>query len=191
MLGLFHPRPVHKAATRNIIVHHFDNFVREGLMTEHDFTLMPEEQVMFERPHVVVTNRRLLAVNGRPRTKGDVELPLNDVGSPKKLNGGQTNRRAAGIKLFGFGVGLIALQVIAEPIIGVNDVIDLTLFVAGALAAVVGTYFLLASVLNVKPNTLVVFPVAEGDEVVVRFPEWDSPDADELTLQFARAKRRL
>ena len=184
-------RPVYKTATHNIIVHHFDTFVCEALMTEHEFSLMPEEQMMFERPHVVVTNRRLLAVEGRLKTKGDVEMPLKDVGTPKKFNGGQQDRRSAGVKALGLGLGIIALEVFAEPAIGLNDTIELVMFVVGALATVIGTYFLLASLLYVKPNTIVVFPVAEGDEVVVRFTEWDSPDADELILQFARAKRRL
>jgi hypothetical protein len=36
-----------------------------------------------------------------------------------------------------------------------------------------------------------IFPMADGEEVVVRFPDWDNPEADELTRQFARAKRAI
>ena len=160
-------------------------------MTDHEFALMPDEQVMFERPHVMVTNRRLMAENLRSKSSGNVDMSLSDVGSPKTFNGGQQDRRSAGAKFLGVGVGVVALQVLAEPVVGVNDFVELILFVIGALAAVVGVYFLMASLLYTKPNTMVVFPVVEGDDILVRFPEWDSSDADELTLQFARAKRRL
>lgn len=160
-------------------------------MTEHNFTLLPEEQVMFERPHVVVTNRRLLAVNGRSRSYENVELSLREVGTPKKFNGGQKDRKVAGAKLLGLGLGIIVLELLAEQVANINDNIEMIMFVIGALATVVGVYFLVASLMHVKPNTTVVFPVVEGDEIVVPFPEWDSTEADELTLQFARAKRRL
>ena len=160
-------------------------------MAEHNFRLDNEEKVMFERPHVVVTNRRLLAVNGRPKTKTDALVPLRDVGSPKKLNGGQQNRLGLGVKMFVGGSAVVILEALAEQVADISQNIGPALFAVGALTAVVGLYFLVASLLQVKPNTMMVFPVSDGDEIVVRFPEWDNPEAEELTRQFARAKRAI
>ena len=160
-------------------------------MAEHNFDLHNEEQVMFERPHVVVTNRRLLVVKGMVKTKADAEVSLSDVGIPKKLNGGQKDRLADGAKLFVGGSAVIFLEVVMEQFADINDSIETVFFVLGALAAVVGVYFLLGSFLGVKPNTLMVFPMADGEEIVVRFPEWDNPEADELNRQFSRAKRAI
>ena len=52
-------------------------------------------------------------------------------------------------------------------------------------------YFLTVSLVQVKPNTTLVFLLAEGGEIIVPFPEWDSLEAEELTKQFARVKSGL
>ena len=186
-----HPAPMHISLTRNIMVHHFDRFVCEGLMTAHNFELHQEEAVMFERPHVVVTNRRLLVVRGMAKTKTDAVVPLGEVGAPTKLNGGQQSRVGAGAKLFGGGAAIFIVQIFFEQISNVGDRVGLILFVTGFMALLVGGYFLIGSFLGAKPNTLMIFPMADGEEVVVRFPDWDNPEADELTRQFARAKRAI
>jgi hypothetical protein len=160
-------------------------------MTENKFVPEPDEQVMFERPHVVITDRRLFVLNGRIRPSEDIDMPLREVGTPKKVNGGQKNRRTEGAKLFGAGAVFLGLEIFIELNGNLDQRLEAVLFVVGALAAVIGLYFFLASLMQTKPNTMVLFPVAEGREVIVRFPDWDSPDADELTIQFGRAKRRL
>lgn len=171
--------------------HRTETLVPEGVMTDHNFALLPEERVMFERPHVVVTDRRLLATNGISKSNTQVEISLREVGAPKKYNGGQKNRLALGARLFGSGATVLVLEILAVSTVGINQYIEAAMFVGGMLAAIVGLYFMLASLVQVRPNTTVVFPVAEGDQIVVPFPEWDSPEADELTRQFRRAKRSL
>ena len=182
---------MHISLSHNIMVHHFDRFVCEGLMAAHYFELHQEETVMFERPHVVVTNRRLLVVRGMAKTKTDAMVLLGEVGAPTKLNGGQQSRVGAGAKLFGGGAAIFILQIFFEQISNVSDRVDLILLVTAFMALLVGGYFLIGSFLGAKPNPLMIFPMADGEEIVVRFPDWDNPEADELTRQFARAKRAI
>lgn len=160
-------------------------------MTGHNFNLCSDEQLIFERTHVVLTDKRLLVLSSRSKSESKKEVLLSDVDYPKKYNGGQKSRTVAGIKLLSGGMAALVIEWIVAEIVSLNETVEALLFVVGALSAVIGMYFLTVSLVQVKPNTTLVFLLAEGGEIIVPFPEWDSPEAEELTKQFARAKSGL
>jgi hypothetical protein len=49
----------------------------------------------------------------------------------------------------------------------------------------------LTSLTNAKPNTTLMFPILDDKDIIVAFPGWDNTVADEVMLQFTRAKRGL
>ncbi len=160
-------------------------------MENRDYDLLPDEQVMYEGPGVAVTSHRLMANFGRPDEGSFDESPLSDVASPKKYNVGKQSRRDIGIRLLIAGAIVLAFEVTLENAVAVNDKLAALLFLVGAVGASVGLYMIIGGMYQIRPNTTMVFPKSDGGEIVVRFTDWDSPHADELTRQFARAKRGL
>ena len=146
--------------------------------------------MVFQGRNVVLTNHRLLAKLGRYATGDHDEALLRDIAPPEKFNGGKQGRMREGTRLFGVGLALIVVEAILESSV-LNDKVATVLFALSGLLLVVGVYFVAGSVFQVKPNTTVVFPVHEGKNIIIPFPEWDNSDAEDLTRQFARAKRGL
>ena len=89
------------------------------------------------------------------------------------------------------GLAVIGAEVYIQMQFGLNQQVEAALFLAGSLAAVIGLYLVLNSLFRPAPNTTIIFPVLEGDDIIVSYPEWDNPDAEELVRRFARAKRGI
>ena len=92
--------------------------------------------------------------------------------------------------MFG-GLAIIVAEVLIQMQFGLNQQIEAGLFLAGSLAAVIGLYLVLNSLFRPAPNTTIIFPVLQGDDIIVSYPEWDNPEAEELVRRFARAKRGI
>ena len=158
-------------------------------MEERDYQLLPDEQVMYEGPGVVVTSHRLMANFGRSDEGSFDESPLSDISTPKKYNLGKQSRRDIGIRLLIAGGIVLAVEIALENVGALGDKLAAFLFMVGAVGGSVGLYMIIGGMYQPRPNTTMVFPTSDGGEIVVRFTDWDSPHADELTRHFARAKR--
>ena len=155
-------------------------------MEQTKIRLQSGEKVLFDKGPAVLTNQRLVAE--ALGADGPVETPLGDLASFRQVNGGQQSRARPGSQAIGGGV---ALLIISWLVAGASQLIDAILFIIGALALLLGTYVVLSSAIRVKPHTVVEFQTAALKDVIVSFPGWDNPDAEELTRVFVRAKRAL
>ena len=113
------------------------------------------------------------------------------MGAPNKFNGGQYGRRAIGIKLLIGGAAVVIVGAVLQPIIQPDQRIEALVFVVGAVGAMVGLYMLLNDLFRPPPNTTVIFPVFDGRDVIVSYPDWDNPQAEEMVRSFARVKRGM
>ena len=155
-----------------------------------DIDLLDEEEVLFEDEQIVVTTQRLIG-NFETAEEGDFdEAVLREVSAPKKFNGGYHSRRSIALRLLAAGIVAILVGAWAETNINFPDLIDALIFVAGAVAAMVGLYMMVNSLFRRAPNTTVIFDVYGGPHIIASYPEWDNPQAEDLVSQFARAKRR-
>lgn len=155
-------------------------------MDQTEIRLHSGEEVLFDKGPAVLTNLRLVA--NALGADGPVETPLGDLASFRQVNGGQESRVREGSQAIGAGVVLLVIGTLAR---GASELVEALLFVVGALALLIGTYFVLSSALRVKPHTVVLFQTILSEDVVVSFPGWDNSDAEELTRVFVRAKRAL
>ncbi len=155
-------------------------------MDQTKIRLHSGEEVLFDKGPAILTNQRLVAeALGADEA---VETPLGDLASFRQVNGGQESRATQGFQAIGGGVALLVIGTFAR---GASEFIEAILFIVGALALLFGLYFVLSSVLRVKPHTLVQFQTILSEDVIVSFAGWDNPDAEELTRAFVRAKRGL
>ena len=155
-------------------------------MDQTKISLQSGERVLFDEGPAILTNHRLVAeVLG---ADGPVETPLRDLVSSRQVNGGQESRVRQGSQAIGGGVALLVIATLAR---GASELIETILFLIGALALLFGSYLVLSSVIRVKPQTVVHFQTSALEDVIVSFPGWDNPDAEELTRVFVRAKRAL
>ena len=144
------------------------------------------EKVLFDKGPAILTDQRLVA-----ETSGadePVETPLEDLASFRQVNGGQESRAREGSQAIGVGVVVLIIGWLAG---GASQLIDAILFLIGALAFLLGIYFVSSSFIRVKPHTVVMFQTILTEDIVVSFPGWDNADAEELTRVFVRAKRAL
>ena len=149
-------------------------------------SLQRDEEVLFEKGPAILTNRRLVAeAIGIEET---VEVPLGDLLSFKQFNVGQQSRLSQGIQATSAGTVVLVLGTLARS---ASELLEGILFVAGALALLLGLYYLLTTAVRVRPRTTVLFETSDVKEVALSFPDWDNEDATELTRTFARAKRAL
>ena len=155
-------------------------------MDQTKIRLHSGEKVLFDKGPAILTNQRL--VSEALGADEPVETPLGDLASFRQVNGGQESRVRQGSQAIGGGVALLIIASIAA---GAPAAIEAILFVIGALAFLFGTYFVLSSAIRVKPHTVVHFQTSAFKDVILSFPGWDNPDAEELTRVFARAKRAL
>ena len=149
-------------------------------------SLRRDEEVLFEKGPAILTNRRLVAeAIGAEET---VEVPLVDLASFRLLNVGQQSRLSQGVQATAGGAVVLVVGTLSR---GASELVEVILFVVGALVLLLGLYYLLTTALRLKPRTTVVFETSALTDVALSFPEWDNPDAKELTRAFARAKRAL
>ena len=159
-------------------------------MIANKVELLTDEKILFETDRAVLTNQRLLAsVNRKSQGAITHEVLLRDIATFKKSNGGIESRTRPGLMLLGAGLVITLVQYIATPFI--PDLVEGILFLAGALGILVGIYLVMSSVMRVKPHTFVLFTVVGSQDIPVQFPGRDSPDADEMTRLFVRAKRGI
>lgn len=159
---------------------------------QRQIELLEDEEVRFQDDQVIVTNRRIIGnLDSSPvgRFSG---LSLSDVGAPNKFNGGRHGRKGLGLRMIGIGSVLVTLTIMFhQQLREMHNVIEAGVFLAGSLAVTVGLYLFLNSLFRPAPNTTIIFPVLEGDDIIVSYPEWDNPDGEELVRRFARAKRGI
>ena len=164
----------------------------DALVDEGALRLEDGEDVLFDDGQIAVTNKRLVGNFGRAKEGAFDEADLTDVGPPNKFNGGYHSRRPLAVRLLAAGVvGVAASAVFRQALIAVWFGLEPLVFLAGALAFTVGVYLLLNSLFRNRPNTTVIFSPLKGESIIASYPDWDNPQAEELTRHFARAKRGL
>ena len=150
------------------------------------------EDVLFADDRIAVTARRVVGNFGVAKEGAFDEAELGVVGAPNRFNGGYQSRRPLAVRLLVGGLAtVVAGAVFTDALRAIGYAVEPLVFLAGALTATVGLYLLLNSLFRNRPNTTVIFPLLEGGEIIASYPEWDNPQADELTRNFARAKRAL
>lgn len=153
--------------------------------------LAREEEILFESERAVLTNLRLLANLERKRVNQITDdVLLSDIANFKKSNVGQESRIKPGLVAMATGAFFLLLSSIANAL-SIGSFIEAATFAAGALAVVVGLYFVANTFLGIKPNTTLQFSVVGSRDIVVYFPGKDNPLADEMTRLFIRAKRGI
>jgi hypothetical protein len=155
-------------------------------MDQTKIRLHSGEKVLFDKGPAILTDQRLVAE--ALGAEGPVETALGDLASFRQVNGGQESRARQGSQAIGGGATLLVVGTLAR---GASELFEAILFVIGALALLIGVYFVLSSALRVKPHTLIQFQTILTEDVIVSFPGWDNPDAEELVRAFVRAKRAL
>lgn len=166
----------------------------ESLVDEGALRLGDGEDVLFADDRIAVTSRRLIGNFGAAKEGAFDESELGSVGAPNKFNGGYQSRRQLAVQLLICGLGVVAVGAVFTDTIRdfpYGRMIEGIVFLAGALSATAGIYLLINSLFRNRPNTTVIFPVLEGDEIIASYPDWDNPQAEELTRNFARAKRGI
>ncbi len=153
--------------------------------------LLSDEEIRFQDDQVIVTSRRLIGNLDSSPVGKYTGINLSEVGPPNKFNGGRYGRKGLGLRLMFGGLAIIVAEVLIQMQFGLNQQIEAGLFLAGSLAAVIGLYLVLNSLFRPAPNTTIIFPVLQGDDIIVSYPEWDNPEAEELVRRFARAKRGI
>lgn len=158
---------------------------------QNSIQLLPDEEILYEDDRAVLTNRRLIGNFGRAKDGEFDHSELREVGPPNKFNGGHVGRRDIGIKLTVGGIVVLVALSYLQPRIGIPNLIEVLVFLASSLAATVGIYLLVNGLFRNAPNTTVIFPVLQGEDIIASYPEWDNPEADELIRRFARIKRGI
>ena len=153
--------------------------------------LLSDEEIRFQDDQVIVTSRRLIGNLDSSPVGKYTGINLSEVGPPNKFNGGRYGRQGLGLRLMFGGLAIIVVEVLIQMQFDLNQQIEAGLFLAGSLAAVIGLYLVLNSLFRPAPNTTIIFPVLQGDDIIVSYPEWDNPEAEELVRRFARAKRGI
>ena len=161
--------------------------------------LLPDEEILFENERAVLTNRRLIGNFGSSSAGGFDDADLREIGPPNKFNGGYQSKKDIALMLLVVGVAVVAVSMLLRSVFGIDGSpealtfqrLEALTFLIGALAFVVGIYLLLNSLFRHSPNTTIIFPVLEGEDIIASFPEWDNADAEELSRRFARAKRGI
>ena len=156
------------------------------------FELLQDEEIVLEDEQAVITNKRMIGNFGDASEGGFDAYELAEVGAPNKFNGGQYGRRAIGVRLLIGGAAIVAVGVVFRSIIiQLGYIAEPLIFVVGAVGSMVGLYMLLNDLFRPPPNTTVIFPVFDGKDIIVSYPDWDNPQAEEMVRSFARVKRGM
>lgn len=156
------------------------------------FELLQDEEIVLEDEQAVITNKRLIG-NFGDASEGEFDAyELAEVGAPNKFNGGQYGRRATGVRLLIGGAAIVAAgAVFRSIIIQLGYLAEPLVFVVGSVGSMVGLYMLLNDLFRPSPNTTIIFPVFNGKDIIVSYPDWDNPQAEEMARSFARVKRGM
>ncbi len=156
------------------------------------FELLQDEEIVLEDEQAVITSKRMIGNFGDASEGGFDAYELAEVGAPNKFNGGQYGRRAIGVRLLIGGAAVVAVGVVFRSIIiQLGYIAEPLIFVVGAVGSMVGLYMLLNDLFRPPPNTTVIFPVFDGKDIIVSYPDWDNPQAEEMVRSFARVKRGM
>ena len=162
-------------------------------MRATELELMTDEELVLESEGAILTNQRLITNWHERRRKTDAKIPkevyLRDISSFQKVSGGQESRMQPGLIALGVGTVLTLAQLIFQSLL--FSPLEEIAFLIGAISFIVGLYFVLASVVRVRPHTTIVFQVPGGEDMPVYFPGRENEDADRFTRQFARTKRGI
>ena len=156
--------------------------------------LRRDEEMLSRTEWAVLTNQRLVAsLNRKNRNEITDDVPLSDIATFKKTNGGQQSRMRPGLISLGIGAAISILQAIPplSTLARANEWLELIMFLAGAAGVLIGLYLIIGSAMRIKPFTVVVFTVVGARDIPVHFPGADNPDADDMTRKFVRAKRGI
>ena len=134
------------------------------MLSSANVELLPDEQVVFEGGNGILTNQRLLvAAKNRRGSSPDTEIPLVDITEYKRVIGGQDSRIRQGLMLLAAGAVFTALELSASSMLresgGIFEIVDVFLFMLGALGLVLGAYLVLRSLVRVVPHTTVFFRI--------------------------------
>ena len=153
--------------------------------------LIREEEVLYESERAVLTNKRLLANMNRKRVAEVTDdVLLGDIASFKKGNVGQESRIRPGTTGLAFGVIMLVVSSVVNAL-SLGIFIESATFLVGAMAVLIGIYFVLSSFLRIKPATTLQFNVVGVRDIIVYFPGKDNPEADEMARIYVRAKRGI
>ncbi len=155
------------------------------------FDLLQDEEIVLEEEQAVITNKRIIGNFGESKDGEFDAYELAEVGAPNKFNGGQYGKRAIGVRLLIGGAAVVIVGAVLQPIIQPDARIEAFVFVVGAIGGMVGLYMLLNDLFRPAPNTTVIFPVLDGRDIIVSYPDWDNPQAEEIVRGFARIKRGM
>lgn len=158
-------------------------------MKTDNINLLEGEEVIFESDLVVLTNQRLLDSSPQKKKRKTLkEANLRDVATFQKVKGGRESRMKVGLQVGAAGLVVLLLSSVLRFL---PSAIETLLFLAGAVAVVVGVHFTVNSWARISPHTTVIFLVPNSGELVVSFPGHDNPEADELLRRYTRARRGL
>lgn len=157
------------------------------------FELLQDEEIVLEDEQAVITNKRMIG-NFGDASEGEFDAyELTEVGAPNKFNGGQYGRRSIGVKLLIGGAAVVLAGIVLDQylISDLNVQVNGLIFMVGSVGSMVGLYMLLNDLFRPPPNTTVIFPVFDGKDIIVSYPDWDNPQAEEMVRSFARVKRGM
>lgn len=153
--------------------------------------LIREEDILYESERAVLTNKRLLANLDRKRVNEVTDdVPLGDIASFKKSTVGQESRIRPGTVGVTLGVVMLIVSSVTNAL-SLGIFLESATFLVGAMAVLMGIYFVLSSFLRIKPATTLQFNVVGERDIIVYFPGKDNPEADEMARIYVRAKRGI
>ena len=150
--------------------------------------LSQDENVLFDRANALLTNERLL-INWH-KTGGDTpadQVLIRDVAGVRKIEGGQERRFKPGLQLLLGGIVLGIIETFTNP----PGILDVILFLGGAIGVLAGLYMLIGATFGLKPRTTLLFVVFGSKDVGIAFPGHANPDAEELARLFNRLKNEI
>jgi len=136
----------------------------------------------------LLTNDSLLIMkHGILGSKKLHKIHVDDIYSFEKITGGQESRVSAGLKisLFGVALGLITIFI---PIL--NRWLENLFFFIGIIAFVIGTHFILQSLIRIRPHTSIYIEFNKGKtHIAIVFPNIGNADAENLFNKIISARK--
>ena len=135
----------------------------------------------------LLTNDSLLVMkHGILGSKKLHKIQVDDIYSFEKISGGQESRVSAGLKISLFGV-VLGLITIFIPIL--NRWLENLFFFIGIIAFVIGTHFILQSLIRIRPHTSIYIEFNQGKtHIAIVFPNIGNTDAENLFNKIIAAR---
>ena len=136
----------------------------------------------------LLTNDSLLIMkHGILGSKKLHKIDVDDIYSFEKITGGQESRVSAGLKISLFGV-VLCLITIFIPIL--NRWLENLFFFIGIIAFVIGTHFILQSLIRIRPHTSIYIEFNKGKtHIAIVFPNIGNADAENLFNKIISARK--